>query len=35
MSAALKIHVSPTTKGILDRFGVFELELRGEVTMKV
>ena len=34
-SAALKIHVSPFTKDILDNFGVFQLELRGGVEMKV
>ena len=32
---ALKIHVSPTTKELLDSFGTFRLELRGEVEMKV
>ncbi len=32
---ALKIHVSPQTKEVLDTFGVFELKLRGEVEMKV
>lgn len=31
---ALKIHVSPKTKAVLDTFGSFELELRGEVEMK-
>ncbi|XP_031842737.1 atrial natriuretic peptide receptor 1 [Nomia melanderi] len=31
---ALKIHVSPKTKEILDTFGTFELVCRGEVTMK-
>lgn len=31
---ALKIHVSPQTKEVLDTFGTFELELRGEVEMK-
>ncbi|XP_021915449.1 atrial natriuretic peptide receptor 1-like isoform X2 [Zootermopsis nevadensis] len=30
----LKIHVSPKTKAVLDTFGSFELELRGEVEMK-
>ncbi|XP_013783431.2 atrial natriuretic peptide receptor 1-like, partial [Limulus polyphemus] len=30
----LKIHVSPKTKEILDLFGTFTLELRGEVEMK-
>lgn len=33
--AALKIHVSSTTKEILDEFGCFELSLRGDVEMKV
>ena len=32
---ALKIHVSPNTKELLDSFGTFRLELRGEVEMKV
>lgn len=32
---ALKIHVSSTTKEVLDEFGCFELELRGDVEMKV
>ncbi|XP_063548181.1 atrial natriuretic peptide receptor 1-like isoform X1 [Cydia strobilella] len=31
---ALRIHVSPTTKALLDSFGTFQLELRGEVAMK-
>ncbi|XP_049885552.1 atrial natriuretic peptide receptor 1 isoform X2 [Pectinophora gossypiella] len=31
---ALKIHVSPTTKELLDSFGTFHLECRGEVAMK-
>lgn len=31
---ALKIHVSPQTKEILDIFGTFVLELRGPVAMK-
>jgi len=30
----LKIHVSPKTKAVLDTFGSFEVELRGEVEMK-
>ncbi|XP_070178422.1 atrial natriuretic peptide receptor 2-like [Littorina saxatilis] len=30
----LKIHVSPKTKEVLDSFGTFQLELRGEVEMK-
>lgn len=32
---ALKIHVSPTTKALLDTYGTFRLECRGEVAMKV
>jgi atrial natriuretic peptide receptor A len=32
---ALKIHVSPKTKEILDTFGTFELVCRGEVMLKV
>ncbi|XP_078038727.1 atrial natriuretic peptide receptor 1 [Augochlora pura] len=31
---ALKIHVSPKTKEILDTFGTFELVCRGEVSLK-
>ena len=31
----LRIHVSPDTKQLLDRFGTFLLELRGPVAMKV
>ncbi|XP_070587430.1 atrial natriuretic peptide receptor 2-like isoform X2 [Erythrolamprus reginae] len=31
---ALKIHISATTKEILDEFGCFLLELRGDVEMK-
>ncbi|VVC32111.1 Adenylyl cyclase class-4/guanylyl cyclase, conserved site,Nucleotide cyclase,Adenylyl cyclase class- [Cinara cedri] len=31
---ALKIHVSPQTKEVLETFGTFNLELRGEVEMK-
>lgn len=31
----LRIHVSPTTKDVLDTFGMFQLECRGEVEMKV
>ncbi|XP_057376143.1 atrial natriuretic peptide receptor 1-like [Daphnia carinata] len=31
---ALKIHVSPATKALLDSFGTFRLELRGDVEMK-
>ena len=34
MCAALRIHTSPATKGILDKFGTFRLELRGPVEMK-
>ncbi|XP_076439161.1 atrial natriuretic peptide receptor 1-like [Babylonia areolata] len=30
----LKIHVSPQTKEVLDTFGTFQTELRGEVEMK-
>ena len=33
--AALKIHVSPSTKEVLEKFNCFELECRGEVEMKV
>jgi len=33
--SALKIHVSPMTKQVLDEFKTFILELRGEVEMKV
>lgn len=33
--AALKIHVSSATKEVLDEFGYFDLELRGDVEMKV
>lgn len=32
---ALKIHISAATKEILDEFGCFLLELRGDVEMKV
>ena len=32
---ALKIHISPYTKEVLDQFGTFQLELRGAVEMKV
>lgn len=31
---ALKIHVSEAAKQILDKFGTFNLELRGEVELK-
>lgn len=34
-TTALKIHVSPKTKEILDTFGTFELVCRGEVVLKV
>ncbi|XP_022251527.1 atrial natriuretic peptide receptor 2-like [Limulus polyphemus] len=30
----LKIHLSPTTKEVLDLSGSFQMELRGEVEMK-
>ncbi|XP_055856918.1 atrial natriuretic peptide receptor 1 [Episyrphus balteatus] len=30
----LKIHVSPAAKEIFDKFGTFEMELRGEVELK-
>lgn len=33
--APLRIHVSPTTKEVLDTFGSFDLETRGEVELKV
>lgn len=32
---ALRIHVSPKTKEVLDLYDCFELECRGEITMKV
>lgn len=32
---ALKIHVSPDTKALLDLYGTFLLDCRGEVAMKV
>lgn len=32
---ALKIHLSSETKAVLEEFGEFELELRGDVEMKV
>ena len=32
---ALRIHVSPDTKKVLEEFGTFDLELRGPVEMKV
>nr|XP_005998390.2 PREDICTED: atrial natriuretic peptide receptor 2-like [Latimeria chalumnae] len=31
---ALKIHLSSATKEVLDQFGCFDLELRGDVEMK-
>ncbi|XP_014665847.1 PREDICTED: atrial natriuretic peptide receptor 1-like [Priapulus caudatus] len=31
---AMKIHISPDTKAVLDTFGNFAIELRGEVAMK-
>ncbi|XP_013778669.1 atrial natriuretic peptide receptor 2-like, partial [Limulus polyphemus] len=31
---AMKIHVSPTTKNILETFGTFHLTVRGEVELK-
>lgn len=34
-ATALKIHVSPKTKEILDTFGTFEVVCRGEVILKV
>ena len=33
--AALKIHVSPSTREVLELFNCFELEYRGEMEMKV
>lgn len=33
--SALRIHMSEQTKAILDDFGHFDTELRGEVEMKV
>ncbi|KAA3675687.1 uncharacterized protein DEA37_0001110 [Paragonimus westermani] len=32
--AAFRIHVSPTTKEILDELGGYHLELRGKVELK-
>lgn len=32
---ALRIHVSSSTAGILQKFGAFELKLRGDIEMKV
>ncbi|KAK2143905.1 hypothetical protein LSH36_801g03049 [Paralvinella palmiformis] len=32
--SALKIHVSPTTRDILEQFGTFTLQFRGPVNMK-
>lgn len=34
-STALRIHVSSATKEVLDEFGYFDLQLRGDVEMKV
>ena len=34
-ASALKIHVSSATKDALDELGSFQLELRGDVEMKV
>lgn len=33
--AALKIHLSSATKEVLDEFGYFDLQLRGDIEMKV
>ena len=33
--AALRIHISEATKGILDDLGGFEVQERGEVFLKV
>ena len=33
--AAEKIHVSPSTREVLELFDCFELEYRGEMEMKV
>ncbi|TNN22110.1 Atrial natriuretic peptide receptor 2 [Liparis tanakae] len=35
VSPALKIHLSSATKEVLDEFGYFDLQLRGDVEMKV
>jgi len=32
---ALRIHVSSSTRDILQKFGTFELKLRGDIEMKV
>ncbi len=32
---ALRIHVSSSTTAILEKFGTFELKLRGDIEMKV
>ncbi len=32
---ALRIHVSSSTTTILEKFGTFELKLRGDIEMKV
>ena len=34
MIAALKIHISGSTKSLLDTFKLFEMEYRGEIDMK-
>ncbi|CAD1468784.1 unnamed protein product, partial [Heterotrigona itama] len=34
LNLALRIHISEATKCILDKFGTFDLELRGEVELK-
>ena len=31
----MKIHVSPDTKSLLDKHGGFQLEMRGNVEIKV
>ena len=33
--SAMKIHISSSTKDILEQFDAFNIELRGEVEMKV
>ena len=35
LSPALRIHLSSETKAVLEEFDGFELELRGDVEMKV
>lgn len=32
---ALRIHLSSSTNAILEKFGTFELKLRGDIEMKV